>query len=71
MRHLELSPIIHVEIYKKCQLDPSEDLIDRERLNALCEASKSVLETKGEYEFINYVSSQYAKFLITDQPEAQ
>ncbi len=66
MRHLELAPVIHVEIYKKYNIDPSSKEVDQKYVTELCERHKNVISMYGELSFINAVVNDYANIFTAD-----
>lgn len=71
MRHLELAPVIHVEIYKKYNIDPSSKQVNQDVVLDLCNQYQSKVTAEGDYAFINAVVSSYGDFLSSNQSEAE
>lgn len=71
MRHLQLAPIIHVEIYKKYNIDPSSKEVNQDVVLELCNQHQSIVTSEGDYAFINAVVCSYGDFLSSDKSEAQ
>jgi len=69
MRHLQLAPIAHVEIYKTYNIDPSSDLVSRDVVLELCNQHKNKIDVQGEFAFINAVVSSYGDLLPSNQSE--
>ena len=47
MRHLELAPVIHVEIYKTYNIDPSSKQVNKDVVLNLCNQHQSKVTAKG------------------------
>ena len=71
MRHLELAPVIHVEIYKTYNIDPSSKQVNKDVVLNLCNQHQSKVTAEGDYAFINAVVSSYGDFLSPYQSEAE
>jgi len=71
MRHLQLAPIIHVEIYKKYNIDPSSSEVSQSVVIDLCEKHQSLVTSSGDYSFINAVVSAYGDLFITNKSETE
>ena len=71
MRHLQLAPVIHVEIYKTYNIDPSSKEVNRDVVLDLCNQHQSKVTAEGDYAFINAVVSSYGDFLSSNQSEAE
>ena len=71
MRHLQLAPVIHVEIYKTYNKDPSSKQVNQDVVLDLCNQHQSKVTAEGDYAFINAVVSSYGDFLSSNQSEAE